>query len=245
FDSIDKTKKIIESFRDKRIRYYKNKKWLGISKSRNLSLKYSKGETILSPEDKINSIYSIKKGFVCSHSINEEGYELTLNIYKPSSFFPIVTALANVDSSYYFKAISNVVLYIAPVDEVIEYLRSDEEVLFDLTKRLSVGLEGFMIRTQFLIRSDARQKIASSLVMMVRRFGLKDGKKVTIQLPQTHADIASLAGVSRETASIELKKLEREKVIERKGKTTIVLNLLKLQRISILYYEDKPLPYTF
>ena len=46
FDSIDKTKKIIESFRDKRIRYYKNKKWLGISKSRNLSLKYSKGETV-------------------------------------------------------------------------------------------------------------------------------------------------------------------------------------------------------
>ena len=64
-------------------------------------------------------------------------------------------------------------------------------------------------------------------------------------MPQTHADIASLAGVSRETASVELKKLEREKVIERKGKTTIILSLLKLRKISTLYYEDNPLPYTF
>jgi len=45
-DSNDKTKKIIENFRDKRVRYFKNEKWLGITKSRNRSLKYAKGEYI-------------------------------------------------------------------------------------------------------------------------------------------------------------------------------------------------------
>ena len=207
--------------------------------------KYSKGEIILSPEEYPKRIYNIKKGFARSYSLSEDGHELTLNIYKPSSFFPIPTVLAELKNSYYFEALSGIVLNLAPVDEVVEYIKSDKEVMFDLTRRLSVGLEGFMTRTQFLILSDSRQKIASSLVMMVRRFGQKDRKKIIIQLPQTHADIASLAGVSRETASVELKKLEREKVIERKGKTTIILSLLKLRKISTLYYEDNPLPYTF
>ncbi len=206
--------------------------------------KYSKGENILSPGNNPETIHNIKKGFVRSYLLNEDGHELTLNIYKPSSFFSITTVLAKLENSYHFEALSGVVLNLVPVDEVLEYIKSDKEVLFDLTRRLSVGLEGFITRTHFLIRSDARQKIASSLVMMAKRFGQKDGKKTIIQLPQTHADIASLAGVSRETASIELKKLEREKIIERKGRITIVLSLLKLQRISTLYHEDKPLPYS-
>ena len=44
FNSFDKTKEIIEKFKDKRIRYFRNWKWLGISKSRNLSVKLSRGE---------------------------------------------------------------------------------------------------------------------------------------------------------------------------------------------------------
>jgi glycosyltransferase involved in cell wall biosynthesis len=43
FDSIDKTQDIIKDFKDKRIRYFRNRKWLGLSKSRNLSVKCAKG----------------------------------------------------------------------------------------------------------------------------------------------------------------------------------------------------------
>ena len=42
----DNTKNIIEKFDDKRIKYFKNTKWLGLSKSRNKGLKYTTGEYI-------------------------------------------------------------------------------------------------------------------------------------------------------------------------------------------------------
>jgi glycosyltransferase involved in cell wall biosynthesis len=42
--SADRTKEIIEKFDDKRIKYFRSNKQLGISKSRNLSVKYSKGD---------------------------------------------------------------------------------------------------------------------------------------------------------------------------------------------------------
>ena len=46
FDSNDKTKEIIARFNDKRIRYFKNTKKLGLSKSRNLSVIHARGEYI-------------------------------------------------------------------------------------------------------------------------------------------------------------------------------------------------------
>jgi len=44
--SSDNTKNIIEKFDDKRIRYFRNEKWLGISKSRNRSVEHAAGEYI-------------------------------------------------------------------------------------------------------------------------------------------------------------------------------------------------------
>ena len=43
FDSTDKTQNIIEAFKDKRIQYFRNDKRLGISKSRNRSVRCAKG----------------------------------------------------------------------------------------------------------------------------------------------------------------------------------------------------------
>lgn len=44
--STDKTRDIIKSFNDRRIKYFKNENWLGISKSRNRSLKLSEGDYV-------------------------------------------------------------------------------------------------------------------------------------------------------------------------------------------------------
>jgi len=44
--SNDNTKNIIEEFNDKRIRYFRNEKWLGLCKSRNLCVKRAKGEYV-------------------------------------------------------------------------------------------------------------------------------------------------------------------------------------------------------
>ena len=44
--SNDKTKAIIKKFSDKRIKYIRNTKWLGLSQSRNECLKYAKGDYV-------------------------------------------------------------------------------------------------------------------------------------------------------------------------------------------------------
>lgn len=209
-------------------------------------IEVEKGSVIIQPEEPLVYIYNLVSGYVKSYSINEEGIELVINIFKPGTYFPITETLAGITNNYYFEAATDVVLQKAPTKKVHDFVKSDAEVLFDLTKRISSGLEGFMIRTQYLIRSSAEKKVASSLVLLARRFGenILDNK-VKINLPQTHEDIANLSGVTRETASIELKKLENEGLISSSKQIFLIHNFQELKEKSTLYYEDRPLPYSF
>jgi glycosyltransferase involved in cell wall biosynthesis len=74
--SNDKTKEIIEKFNDKRIRYYRNKQWLGISKSRNLGVKCARGKYLFFTDgDCTVSKNWIEEGLKCLKSPNCVGVE--------------------------------------------------------------------------------------------------------------------------------------------------------------------------
>jgi len=56
---------------------------------------------------------------------------------------------------------------------------------------------------------------------------------ILIHIPLTHRDIAMLVGMTRETVSIEIKKLERKGIIEYKGRSIFVKDLRKLKEGSL------------
>jgi CRP/FNR family transcriptional regulator len=81
---------------------------------------------------------------------------------------------------------------------------------------------------------------------MASRFGKKNQNgQLVISLPQTHEDIANLSGVSRETVSTVIKELVERKILSVKNKIYTVEDLDKLKKMSIIYNENKPLPFTY
>lgn len=138
-------------------------------------LHYKKGETIIRAEDQPSGVYLINSGYVRNYSLNEEGKELTLNIFKPGSYFPMTWVVADIPNTYYFEAISQVELRRAPKNDVLEkLLKAEPEVFYDLSRRILVGLGGILVRMQYLIFSDAAHKISSTMLLLARRFGEKE-----------------------------------------------------------------------
>lgn len=206
---------------------------------------YNKGEVIMRPDDSPQGVYFLKKGYVKFYSISQEGGELTLNIFKPGSYFPMLWALGDIPNMYIFEAMTDIETLRAPKKELLEFLKTEPESLFELTKRIFIGLSGFMIRVEYLLFGDAYNKVASVLLMSARRFSEKKNGEIIIQLPLTHQEIANLASLTRETTSIQMKKLERNKLIYYVGRKIAIKNLEKLKKESLIYQEEVPLPYTF
>lgn len=200
---------------------------------------YKRGEVILRAGDQPTSVHFLKDGFVRLYLIAETGNEITFNIFKPGTFFPMIWALGNLPNVYFFEAITDVTIFNAPREKVVEFIKNNKESHFALTKRILTGLDGITKLAQALLSGNARSKVASTLLVLARRFGKKQANGalvITLKLP--HRILASMSNVTRETASAELEKFQKEKIINLKDHI-IIKNLQKIEEESAISAVEK------
>lgn len=195
---------------------------------------YEKREIILRADEEPRGVCYLKKGYVRLYSVSEEGEDLTLIIFKPEDFFPIRWAINKITDPYYLEAMTTVEILQAPREEFVLFLKANGDVFFELTTRILVRLGGLLQRMEYLAFGNAYQKIASMLSICAERFGKKEINNIIIQVSLTHKDIANLVGLTRETASIEIKKLEKKGIIGYHGRSLVVKNIKKLRKESLL-----------
>lgn len=189
--------------------------------------------------DHPQSVFFIKSGFLRVYCISEQGEELTLNILKPHDFFPLTYGMLPT-SPYYLETMTTLELWKSPAEQFIQFVRSDSELYQDLTAQILVKFDSLMTRMEYLVCGNARVKIAATLLVCAKKYGqiMKDNS-LLITVPLTHKDIATLIGITRETTSLEMKKLENQGYITRFGKLIRLVKLAELQDETSMPFDTK------
>lgn len=195
-------------------------------------LHIKEGEVLLQPGDEISHVYYLEEGHVRQYVISSEGAELTHHLYKPGSFFPLLLSLNNVENRFYIEAFTAVTLRPAPMTEVLPFLKQHPDLLIDLNHRLLAGLDGLLHRIEVMTFGSASTRVANSLLFMARHFGKEQGDELAITQPFTHKNLSHIAGLTRETTSLELEKLVQRNVIGRENNSYIIHNIAKLQQLA-------------
>ena len=193
-------------------------------------LYYKKGQIIIRPEDKIDNIYFIEKGFVKFYFLSEEGKELTFLIYKPGYFFPILYAFFGNKTRYYFEALTQVVLRRAPRETFTNIVATNNALSLSISKEIILRMQGILSKMEFLTLGTAYQNVAFTILICAEEFGKKNKQSVVLNLPLAHKDIASMAGLTRETVSIEMKNLKKEGLISYKRNQISIKNIDKFKK---------------
>lgn len=188
-------------------------------------------ELLINPDTSPIGLYYLKKGLIREFLITSKGDDLTINIFKPHSLFPIGWILNDSISPHYYEALVNSEVWIAPKTKALEFLCKSPLVLIDLVKRIYMGLDGYFSRIENQMSGNAQKKLISELIIFGKRFGKQDKDKVTVIAKVTEKILASQAGIARETVSRELKKLKEQKLISFTKGTLILNNLSKLEQI--------------
>lgn len=192
---------------------------------------YKKGETFLRAGDSPQGIFFIKKGFVRLYSLSSYGKELTLVIYKPGEFFPVVFTFTEKPSIYYFETLSEVEMIKAPRENFISLIKENRDVSDEVNLHIIERFQVALKRMEYLTFGNANSRLASILLICARYFGVRrDHKEVKIPIPFTHTDIANLVGMARETVSIELKKFIDRGLIEKKRRLLVIKNRKALEK---------------
>lgn len=192
-------------------------------------IKYKRGEILLRAEDLPSGIFFLKEGIVRQYAISPKGDELTLNIYRPFSFFPMAYFINNTQNAHYFEAMTPVLAGRAPGNDFLKFIQRHPDIMFDLLRRIYNGLQGLFLRMEYLMAGDAKSRLVTELLIYARRFGKQADKSIMVDLKLTQKDLAAQSGIARETVGRIIKTLKEKGLISFKNKNLIINNLSKLE----------------
>lgn len=172
---------------------------------------YNKGQILVAAGDDPECVFYLVEGRVKQYDISYRGDEVVLNTFKPGAFFPMSYAMNRTPNVYFFEADSACDILLAPVEDTLAFLRDNPAILYDLLERVYRGTDGLLGRLAHLMAGTARSRLLYELLIESRRFGTSRADGVALTL--TESDLASRAGLARETVSREIHHLKAEGLI--------------------------------
>ncbi|MCR4326877.1 MAG: Crp/Fnr family transcriptional regulator [Candidatus Roizmanbacteria bacterium] len=192
---------------------------------------YKKGENLIRADDNPQGIFCLTKGYVRQYTISKAGIELTLQILKPITYFPLIWAINGAPNIYFYEALTSVEVGRAPKEQVVKFIKDKPAIILELMSKLLGDYAETLSRIEHLVFSDAYRRVISVLLYIAKHFGEEQPKGVIVHHRFTQQDIATLVGVARETASIEIG------VLEKKGLVKYVDHSMQFSNIKNLELE--------
>ena len=207
-------------------------------KEQSKPLCYRKGEFIIRPDSPPTGIFYIEKGFVRVYFLTGDGEEKIHIIYKADEIFPMLWAVSGEQKHLFYEAMGQVILRRVSKEEFLKFIQQDSQVLTELIRRLATVFNVFTNRVHNLEITKAYPRVIARLLFLAQRFGEKEGSSVKIVAPIKHKDIASSIGLTRETTSRELEKLEARGFITSDKQFLVIKSIKKLEEELELYGEE-------
>jgi len=189
---------------------------------------YKKGEILIKVDDDPEGVFYLTHGTVKEYAISKKGEELVINVFKPVSFFPMSWAINQTPNSYYYEALEEVEIWKAPREEVVEFIKTNPDVLFNLMSRVYKGVDGILMRMVYLMSGEAYSRVITELLIAAKRFGKSNG--TTVELHLSEKDIANQAGMARETVSREIKVLKDKNFVSFSNNILVIKKLDDLEK---------------
>lgn len=190
---------------------------------------YKKGEMLIRADDDPQGIFCLTKGYVRQYTISKTGIELTLQILKPITYFPLIWAINGAPNIYFYEALTSVEVGRAPKEQVIGFIKDNPAIILELMSKLLGDYAETLSRIEHLVFSDAYRRVISVLLYIAKHFGEVSEKGIIVGHRFTQQDIATLVGVARETASIEIGILEKKGLVKYIDHSMLFENIKNLE----------------
>lgn len=195
---------------------------------------YKKRHTFLNAGDVPQGVHFIKKGYVRLYSVSPSGKEITLVIYEPGDFFPVVWGLQGKSASiYYFETFTSVELQRVQWKDFNQFVQENLDVFKLLVDHILIRFQTSLKRMEYLVFGNSRAKVSSVFMTLAERFGVKKAGAILIPFPMAHRDISTLAGLTRETTSYEISALKKSGTLVQKRGYFTVRDLAALKKASV------------
>lgn len=190
---------------------------------------YKKGHILIKPGEDIRYAHLLVEGKVKVYDVSYRGDEIIITNRIPPAIFPMAFVLNSAPTRYVYEASTDIAIRRAPTEDVRAYLDSHPKIVLELLANLYMIFDGVLERMVHYITSNAKHRLIYTIISECKEFGtlLEDD---TYRIDVNETDLASRAGLSRETVSREARSLKRARHLEVHRNFMIVRNIHELEQ---------------
>ena len=191
------------------------------------SRKYPKNQIIFYAGDPLTNVNFINKGYIKAYTILDSGDTRTILILGPGDIFPIAFSTSldweGYELHYFYQTLTDVELSAVDNNEFRRMITHEPEILKAYMNYTMATNGAILNQLEVMKSNNAIQRIVMLLPYLVGKMG-KRLKPNTYQLRVrlSHQEMADLSGVTRETTTALVKKLEKEGTIKQQKSGWII-----------------------
>ncbi len=167
-------------------------------------------EIVFSEGDLGDAIYLLKTGHVRLYRLTEDGKELTLAILGPGDIFGELALFKEAHRQTFAETLEASHICAASIDDFTRLMGHKPQLTMMIAGEIARRRSEMETRVAGLAYGSVKAKLLVVLRHLAREHGepLPDGK-IRIAIRLSHQEIAQLIGVTRESCTIELGKLQK------------------------------------
>ncbi len=174
---------------------------------------FRKNETILYEADTNKYMYLILSGKVKVIRTTEDGKEIILAMHQSGNFFGEMSLIDGKTTPASVMATTDSLIAIISQTDFYTILFSQNKVVENLLKILCTRLRQSWDTIQLLNFNNASHRTKMLLLMLCDEYGKKTPDGIVLNIKLTHQDISDMTGLTRETVTRVLDKLQKSKEI--------------------------------
>ena len=175
----------------------------------------------------VTFIYLINRGVVKCFKLDEQGKELTTNLYKENDLFGYSSLTQNLPYQETATAIKDVELVAITKSDLKNILIDNHTVALDLIQLLTDDLTSIKDQLLQMAYSSVNRKTATTILKFAEKMNRMPDDPIKI----SRNDLASVAGIAPETLIRTMSDFKKLGLIETEGRNIKILDIQKLQEI--------------
>ncbi len=194
---------------------------------------YRRGTYLFHQHDEAPSVYFLWKGRVEISSTSVTGHRQLHTTLEPPQFFGELGVLGDMHRTATAVALEDTVVCVIPGEAFVDFLSAHPESSRWLLRALARQIAEHEALVEDLLFLDLKGRVAKRLLGLCTPSldELPDDGSVVPSVV-THADLAALAGGSRENVTRILSELQRRGLVKRDGRRYVLANVQGLRRLA-------------
>ncbi|MBZ4192016.1 response regulator [Niabella beijingensis] len=199
-----------------------------LTADRNIN-RYKKKQRIYSEGNHPARLYYVLSGKVKSYRTNDDGKELTTELYSAGDFLGYIALLEGTVYKDTAEALEDAELAVIPREDFTELISSNRLVAQQFIRLLAGNISAREEQLLGLAYNSLRKKVADALLLLEKKYRQEGAAPFAISI--SREGLAAIAGTATESLIRTLSDFRSEKLIDIREGNIVILNREKLENL--------------